>query len=158
MNYNKKIPAFTLSEILVVLAITAIVIGIAFSVLTLVTKQYNAMRDGYAFRSEVVKLKQRLSLDFNTASSANWNPKDEQLILFHREENIIYSWSPEYVIRNTDTLNLPIIEAIPMRQGLEVEKGVIDGLKLRASQGREDTHIFISREVDALTNLNAIWE
>ena len=56
MKYNKKIPAFTLSEVLIVLVITAIVIGIAFSVLTLVNKQYNAIRDSYTYKTAVLKL------------------------------------------------------------------------------------------------------
>ena len=61
-----KIKAFTLSEMLVVLLLTAIVVGIAFSILSLVQRQMggiqNTLEDGSRFR----QLKQQAAIDINT--------------------------------------------------------------------------------------------
>lgn len=158
MNSNKKIQAFTLSEMLVVLVITAIVIGIAFSVLTLVTKQYTAMKDSYTYKSEVLKLKQRLSLDFNSSQIIVWNPNEDQLIITKPEQTIIFQWDATAIIRNTDTIAVGIFESYLFQKGEPVLSGPIDGLKLICDKGGMTTPIFISRETDALTNMISQWD
>lgn len=158
MNSNKKIQAFTLSEMLIVLVITAIVIGIAFSVLTLITKQYNAMKDSYIYKSEVLKLKQRLSIDFNSSQNIVWNPNEEQLIITSSEQRIIYQWDVTAIIRNSDTIALGVSQSDLFQQGQPVLSGPIDGLRLICDKGGINTSIFVSRETDALTNMTSQWD
>ncbi len=158
MNSNKKIPAFTLSEVLIVLVITAIVVGIAFSVLTLIMKQYNAMKDSYIYKSEVLKLKQRLSIDFNSSQTIIWNPNEDQLIITKPEQTIIYQWDATAIIRNTDTIAVGISQSNIFQKGEPVLSGPIDGLKLISDKGGMKALIFVSRETDALTNMTSQWD
>jgi len=158
MNYNKKIPAYTLSEILIVLAITTIVIGIAFSALTLVTKQYNAMRDAYGYRTTVLQFKQQLLLDFDTAKDIHWEATEEILFIQGATQNISYEWNTDFIVRDTDTLNVGIEEALFLNNGKEVENGYIDGLALDCVTKGKRTRLFVSRKTDAQYSLEALWE
>ena len=79
MKSNKKIMAFTLSEMIVVLILTSIVIGLAFSVLNLVQKQMSAIQDNYNKSLELNKLETALWLDFNRYSDIRFNELDNEL-------------------------------------------------------------------------------
>ena len=60
---NKKLNSFTLSEMLVVLVITAIVVGLAFSVLSLVRKQVYRLQNDTDKRVQYDLLKNKLFID-----------------------------------------------------------------------------------------------
>lgn len=158
MNYNKKIPGFTLSEILVVLVITAIVIGIAFSVLRLVTKQYNAINASYTYRTEVQQLKQRLLVDVNQSKAMRLNTEEDQLEITGADEMIIYTWNQDQLIRNTDTLTIGITEATFMRNGITVENGAFDGLKLHLNHKGRELALFVAKETDAKSYIQPEWD
>ena len=68
ISIRKKTKAFTLSELLVVLLITVIVAGLAFTTLNLVQKQMRDIRVGFESSSEKGRLKQVLWKDFNSYS------------------------------------------------------------------------------------------
>jgi type II secretory pathway component PulJ len=159
MKYNKKIPAFTLSEVLIVLVITAIVIGIAFSVLTLVNKQYNAIRDSYTYKTAVLKLKQQLLVDFNQSQSIQWKADEGILIIESDAYNAItYEWNTAHTVRNTDTTEVGIKDVIFFRDGKDILGGYIDGLKLECTSKGRDTYLFVAREPDAQYSLQGLWD
>ena len=56
MQTNSKVQAFTLSEMIVVLIITSIVIGMAFSVLRLVQKHMGGIQDNFNRSTELNRL------------------------------------------------------------------------------------------------------
>ena len=88
-----KIKAFTLSEMLVVLLLTAIVVGIAFSILSLVQRQMggiqNTLEDGSRFR----QLKQQAAIDINTFQKFKFIKKDSALVFSHPMDSIVYKLS-----------------------------------------------------------------
>ncbi len=74
-----KIKAFTLSEMLVVLLITTLVVGLSFGVLQLVQKQMHGMSGHYETHTQINRLKQSLWIDFNSSDRAYFNPQTSQL-------------------------------------------------------------------------------
>ena len=60
-----KTPSFTLLELLVVMIITAIVVGMAFSVLRLVQNQIHAIKSNFEKTSTLALFEQQLWQDFN---------------------------------------------------------------------------------------------
>ena len=54
MYLKRKIKAFTLSEIIVVMLLTIIVIGLAFSVLTLIKKQMLLMENNFSKKTKEI--------------------------------------------------------------------------------------------------------
>jgi prepilin-type N-terminal cleavage/methylation domain-containing protein len=158
MTQKHKIPAFTLSEMLVVLAITSIVIAIAFTVLNLVTKQFTTMRKRYEERTEVTTFKQRLLFDFEKGSTAVWNEKQQQLDITVQDEIIRYEMASDYVLRDSDTIPFMIQNTRFYYKGDEIEEGVTDGLELTLMIANRPVPFFVSRKVDAQQEIQELWD
>lgn len=154
MKVNKKITSFTLPEILVILLISAIVVGLAFSVLHLVQQNYNSIRKNYRISTEVQHLQQQLNLDFNRYRKITFN-KDQQTLNFsHQLDSVFYSFKDDIIFRKKDTIALVAEEFIFYFNGLEVSSGPIDALKLRIG-GEAKTQLFIYKVNDAKTYVTA---
>ncbi len=158
MRQKHKIPAFTLSEILVVLAITSIVIALAFTVLNLITKQFTVMRTRYEERTEVTKFKQRLLFDFEKGSDVSWNERQQELAITIKEEIVSYEFASDYVLRDRDTIPFTVQNTQFYYKGEEIEEGVVDGLEVTMIIRGNTVRFFVSREVDAQQSIQEIWE
>lgn len=154
MRRLSKINAYTLSEIIVVLAITTIIVGIAFSVLSLVSKQYNAIKKAYAYRTQVLLTKQQLLVDFNSSLSVLYAENDEILIQFPNEK-ILYEITKEHITRDGDTIQLKVKNVLRYHQGREIDTGFVDAVKLQLGSEDVPLYLFASRENDAKTKLRA---
>ena len=69
MKNNFKIKAFTLSEMVVVTILTSIIVGIAFSVLSLVQRHMYSIKQNFNNNTELSKLEQALWIDFDMLSN-----------------------------------------------------------------------------------------
>lgn len=150
MRSNNKIPAFTLTEILVVLVISAIVVGLAFSVLDLVQKNMGAIKENYAATIEVRHVKQQLAMDFNRFGDISYDGRLGELLLRNPMDSIKYTLSDKLFLRNLDTIPVPVEGVQFFFLGNEISEGKIDAIKLlleRPSGG----FIFISKKNDAKT-------
>lgn len=158
MRPSSKIKAFTLSEVLVVLVITSIVVGIAFAVLRLVTLQLNAIQTTYARSIEVAKFKQRLLYDFDAAATVVWDLENQQLEITTPSAYITYEVFPEYVLRDTDTLAFKVQNIDFYYQGDTVEEGRIDGMHVQLEMAKKQTQFFVSRRSGARDTIERLWE
>lgn len=158
MKISKKIESFTLSEVLVVLVVTAIVVAIAFSVLRLTTQQYAAINARYKERAEIQKLEQRLYTDINTMNEVSWNAKERKLLVKNKERSVTYDWTTDYLIRNTDTVSYNTKEIRLFYKGVEVGEGVIDGLEIELLRTGQPIRLFVSRKLDAKEDLEKLWD
>lgn len=149
MNSNNKIPAFTLTEILVVLVISAIVVGMAFSVLDLVQRNMRAIKDNYTTTTEVQHLKQQLTIDFNRFQNLYYNGNLKQLYLKTPVDSINYRLSDHKFMRNNDTLMVPVEGVQFFFLGNAVDEGKVDAVKLFLN--KSNNFIFIARKNDAKT-------
>jgi len=158
MKPSDKIKAFTLSEVLVVLVITTIVIAIAFSVLNLVSQQLGAIRNSYENRTTIAKFKQRLLLDMDRSDQLYWDETTELLEISTGEETIVYEFINDYVIRSTDTIALEIKNAILYHKGVSVEEGIIDAINIAIAQPGGVIELFVSRTPGAQEQLGKRWD
>lgn len=158
MKISKKIESFTLSEVLVVLVVTAIVVAIAFSVLRLTTQQYAAINSRYKERAEIQKLKQRLYTDINTMNEVSWNAKERKLLVKNKERSVTYDWTADYLIRNMDTVSYNTKEIRLFYKGVEVEEGIIDGIEIELLRTGQPIRLFVSRKLDAKEDLEKLWD
>tara|TARA_R110002094_G_scaffold202065_1_gene173391 strand:+ start:295 stop:504 length:210 start_codon:yes stop_codon:yes gene_type:complete len=69
LKNNFKIKAFTLSEMVVVTILTSIIVGIAFSVLSLVQRHMYSIKQNFNNNTELSKLEQALWIDFDMLSN-----------------------------------------------------------------------------------------
>mgnify|MGYP000418643583 CR=1 FL=1 len=104
---STKYKAFTLSEMLVVLVVSSLVIAIAFSVLSMVRKQIITLQKNYGLKKELRSFELTFARDINTRSAICFNTKNN-LFLKGVDNNIRYQFLDSIVIREEDTLKIPI--------------------------------------------------
>lgn len=126
----KKIVAFTLSEMLVVLLLTIIVVGLAFSVLGLVQRQMGDIQNNYEEKTTDNLLQQALWVDFNSNAQIEFSAKWQVLSFSNELDGKTYKFYKGYILRNTDTLYTNFTIAKMFYKGEEVSKGYIDALEL----------------------------
>ncbi|RYJ42037.1 prepilin-type N-terminal cleavage/methylation domain-containing protein [Flavobacterium beibuense] len=148
---NNKVQSFTLSELLVVVIITVIVVGLAFSVLNLVQKQIHGIRKNFDKTTELALFEQQLYQDFNNSNSIIYQ---DNKIHITGLDTVYYTVYGDYSIRNNDTIPLRLQIIKTYLSGKEVKKGNIDGLLLSAEQEIPDYSIFVSGEKDASNLIN----
>ena len=149
----KKIEAFTLHEMLVVLLITALVVGMAFSVLHLVQVQMNGISSNYERNTELRLLRQRLWMDFNAHDRIWYKNQDRKLLLVNEVSEINYRFHEDMVVRELDTFHIKINELIPYFGAGGVDDGEIDAMDLMIGEkGR--TRLFVYKRNAATSYIN----
>ncbi len=148
MNNKNKIPAFTLTEILVVLVISAIVVGLAFSVLDLVQNNLRAIKGNYAATTEVQHLKQQLKIDFNRYHDIEYNKGFQGLKLKNAIDSVHYTFLDRIVTRNEDTIPVSISGVEFFFFGNSISEGKVDAVKIILREPSND-FLFVSKINDA---------
>ena len=154
MKSNNKIQAFTLSEIIVVLILTIIVVGLAFSVLGLVQKQMLAIQVNYNKSIELQKLETSLWIDFNRYSNIRYDAIEDQLILKHELDSISYSFSKDIIIKAQDTFSIPIETKTFYFDGVLSTTNKTDAITLRTTKAYQNRELFIFKKNDATTYMD----
>lgn len=153
MAIDKKIKAFTLSEMLVVLVISSIVTAAAFLILTMVQKQFMVVQKNINNKQEINFFERLLWRDFNTYT-INYQKKKDLLMLTNNIDSIQYSFFKEYTIREKDTFFVQITTKELFLDGNKVVNGVIDAIKIKTNPLFGNKKIFIYTSKDATYYLN----
>ncbi|UII76200.1 prepilin-type N-terminal cleavage/methylation domain-containing protein [Flagellimonas sp. HMM57] len=149
----KKIKAFTLSEMLVVLLLTLIVVGLAFSVLGLVQGQMNDIQIGYEERAQDNLLQQALWIDFNSYSDIYFSPQDGTLSLTDEIEKKEYRFFKTYVLNEKDTIFTDFKINRAFFLGKEVNSGKVDALEF-INEGEQLKTLFVYKRNTATDFMN----
>lgn len=150
---TKKVNAFTISELLVVLVISSIVISLTFIVLGLVQKQITQIQKGYQNQQEILLLKRVLLKDMNT-HQVFFNAKKNCLIFLSPLDTIQYGFKHNYIVREIDTFKLKIKEKQFRLDNSLVKSGWIDAMQLEFDQTFTSKKVFIYKVKDAAHYLN----
>lgn len=154
MQTKTKIQAFTLSEMVVVLIITSIVIGLAFSVLTLAQKHMSSIQKNFNKNTELNKLKQSLWLDFNRYSNIRYDHLEHVMILNNEIDSISYQFNETFIVKTIDTFNIQLQNKQVFFDGNIIEHGVIDAIKLETTKEFQNQILFVFKENDATHFMN----
>lgn len=146
---NSKIKAFTLSEMIVVLILTSIVVGLAFSVLNLVQKHMISIQQNYANTSALNKLETSLWLDINRYSKVEYNNLENELKFATAIDSITYLFSDNHIIKGIDTFPIPVKQKQFYFDGEHIENGEIDAIKLETNKTFQNQQLFIFKKNDA---------
>ncbi len=150
---NKKVKAFTLAEMLVVLVISGIVISLTMLILSLVQKQLKIIQTNNNKTTEIRLLERALWQDFNK-HRLFYNNTKQQLHCISEIDTVLYTFKPSYIIRNTDTLNVPIFKTITYLDGTTTINNNIDAIELQLSKEIANKTIFIYTNKDASYYIN----
>lgn len=151
---NPKVKSFTLSELLVVMIITAIVVGIAFSVLRLVQRQIRLIQKNYDKSVELAFFEQKLWQDFNEYPKVVFNSKENKLLLESEKDTVIYHFDSENVLRNKDTIKVKVGVDNVFLEGKKVSEGNVDAIRLNAKIELPEYTIFVFRKLDVNFYMN----
>ncbi|GAA3647239.1 PulJ/GspJ family protein [Flavivirga jejuensis] len=154
MKNNKKIQAFTINEMVVVLILSSIVVGLAFSVLSLVQKHMYGIQNNFAKNTELNKLEQSFWLDFNRYSDIKYNELEDKLTFATAIDSISYQFHKTFIIKNLDTFNIETQSKMLFFDGNEINQGFVDALKLETSKTLQSQQLFIFKDNDATHYLN----
>lgn len=149
---QKRLNSFTLSEVLVVLIITAIIIGIGFSVLRLVQREVLAIQRNFEKRTAISLFCQRISQDFDRSQEvAN---EDATLWLYSATDTVRYNFYHDYILRNSDTIPLKAGVKKKYLKGEETSKNRCDAVVLSLEREIPDYYLFLNSSPDAALYLN----
>ena len=151
---NNKVKSFTLPELLVVMIITAIVVGMAFSVLRLVQKQIRTIETNFEKTTSLALFEQRLWQDFNEMNTIQFNAKENSLLMESEMDTVMYSFQENFTLRNTDTIKLRLVANKLFFKGKEIQGGFIDALSISGKTELPDYEIFVSKKNDLTLFMN----
>lgn len=151
---ENRIKSFTLSELLVVMIITAIVVGMAFSVLRLVQKQIHTIQANFDKSSTLGLFEQKLWQDFNEPHIITYNEQEHSLLMLSEIDTVTYSFQENYTLRNNDTIPLKLTTHKAFFNGKEIKNGTIDALNISATASLLDYEIFVSKKNDITFFMN----
>lgn len=139
---------------IVVLLITVIVVGMAFSVLNLVQKQMNTIEGIYDVKLETNKLRQSLWADFNRYSYVFYNQKEERLYLSNELETKYYEITQNALVNQKDTFYIQLQSKAFYFNNQERTTGEVDAIELRTSKEAGNQQIFVYKQNAAATYVN----
>lgn len=148
-NPKNKIKAFTLSEMLVVLLLTVIVVGLAFAILNLVQRQMLGIQKAYDNKTENNQLKQALWIDFNSYSQIQWISESGELKFDGELKQTAYSFKQGYILKDRDTFYTDLIIKELYFKGSKVDEGSIDALELSISSNEGNAGLFFFKKNSA---------
>jgi prepilin-type N-terminal cleavage/methylation domain-containing protein len=117
---SKRVKAFTLVEMIVVMLLTAVVIGLAYEVFQVISKSYSS----FSAKNERINDVERLE---------HWLKRD-----FIRAENITAGGNKVCMIIGKDTVSYVFTDSVVTRQGLRVDAIRIEVKNITTTfQGKE---------------------
>lgn len=100
---SKKVPGFTIMEVTIAMLLSALVIGISYTVFSLVTRTYRTYQLKHQEMANVLRLDELLQMDFGRAEVVL---KDTDGIALKNSNRVIkYSFYPDYVLRRGITVD-----------------------------------------------------
>lgn len=155
MNWKThKIKAFTLHEMLVVLLITSLVVGMAYSVLRLVQIQMQGISSNYEQSTELNLLRQSLWMDFNQSDRVWFDTSKNELVLVNEVKEASYTFQQDRVIKDKDTFFIKIASLDRYFNGEKSNVGEIDALDLYTSEDQGSQRVFVSKRNAATSYVN----
>ena len=138
----------------VVIIITSIVVGIAFSVLSLVQKHMYSIQQNYNNNTELSKLEQALWIDFSKYSKIEYNAYEDELIFVSELDSTVYRFTDDCIIKSGDTLNIKLNDKAFFLDGTKTENNEIDAIKLITSKAFQEQQVFVFKHNDANLYMN----
>ncbi|WP_339609481.1 prepilin-type N-terminal cleavage/methylation domain-containing protein [uncultured Planktosalinus sp.] len=145
----KKAPSFTLTEMLIVLAISVIVVGLAFAVLQFVNKNIYDIQNNYSESTTTRLIEQQITVDFNKYHNIFYNEVADELVFKTPLDSITYNFKDDIVYRSSDTLFYGGYINELFMTGDPIQTGKVDALKIIFKDRKTPTSIFIYKDNDA---------
>lgn len=149
-----KVSSFTLSELLVVMAVSGILVTGAFYALNSVQKQVENLQKMFELEQKIYVLERQFFKEFQS-KSIYYNTDDNTLrIEDPNHKNVEYKFRSGYLLRNADTLGIQMKVNAVYEKGNIKKEGVIDAIDLQVEGVYNPNRLFISKRNDAAFYMN----
>ncbi len=149
-----RVPAFTLSEMIVVLLLTAIVVGLAFTVLNLVQKQFASVRDNFQQTTAIDGVEQQLWIDLYKSPEVTYDDGSRKLTFESPLRTTQYSLDDQYIEKEGDTLKAKVDSYTFYYEGEVVSSGKVDALRIEFDRKLQNRVLFVFKKKDAEKFMN----
>lgn len=149
-----KIKAFTLSEMVIVVLLTVIVAGIAFSVLQLVQKHMYAIQTNFKHATDITLLEQSLHIDTNRSNHIKYDELESTLYFISEIDTVSYKFETTHIQKATDTFNVAVIDKLFYFKGEATTANRVDAFKFTTAKEFQSKSIFIFKRNTANTYMN----
>ncbi len=143
-----KIKAFTLTEVMVVIVISTIVAGLAFTVLGVVQGNLRNIEDNYEYKTQIQALETAFTIDFNTFPHITWDPRENSIHMSSPLSERKYKLFTDSIVTDVETHVLKIKEKTFYYEGEEVNAGAIDAIRFTFYKTREPHQLFVYKYND----------
>ena len=153
MNKQKKIQAFTLGELLVVMVISSIVVTVSFMALGNIQKQVRSINTTFERQQKILSFERLLLLDLHTHEALFF--EDTKKFLFQNSnERIQYSLLGDKILRASDTIALAVQQFQLYLEGEKVTSGRFDAVEFSFSDTYNQQGFFIYKRNDGAHYIN----
>ena len=144
-----KVKALTLNEMVIVMIITTIVVGLAFTVLSIIQRHMWSIKQNFSLNTELNRLEEVLWIDANNYNTISYN-KEESMVKFKTVlDSMTYQFHKDYVLRDKDTFYLQIAYKAFYFNGAKVTEGKVDAIDIKLSKKYRDQRLFVFKINDA---------
>ena len=133
----------------VVLILSSIVAGLAFSVLTLVQRHMQGIQGNFNNNTELDKLDQLLWLDFNRCQNMTFQPSENRLVFLSAMDTTYYEFHDNNIIKDLDTFPIPLKNRTLYFNGETVGLGKVDALRIETTKLFQERILFVYKQNDA---------
>lgn len=153
MNKFRKIQAFTMGELLVVMVISSIVVTVAFMALSNVQKQVRLVNKTFSLQQEILYLERMLVEDLHK-HNGNFDSLRNTIVFSQKKDTIKYQFGSNNIIRGKDTLEMSKNQLVLYLEGEVVTTGSFDAIEFSFADTYNQQGFFISKKKDAAYYVN----
>ena len=148
MKRSGKIKSFTLTEMMVVLVISAIVVGLAFTILSIVQKNMLSIEENYTYSTELTQLEVALTADFNSFTRVDWIENQDMLQFSSPLASRSYVFYQDSIVSDISTFKVQLKDKSFFFEGKNINSGSIDAIKLKFAKTSDNHAIFVYKKND----------
>lgn len=137
---------------MVAIVITLLVVGMAFSVLSLVQRHMTGISYNLNNSTRLDILEQALWIDFNRFEKVQY--KNDELVFKNEIDSIRYKIQDEKIIRTIDTFDIQLQDFELLLDGKKVNSGFINAVKLVTGKESQNKILFVYKKNDATLYMN----
>lgn len=142
-----------MGELLVVMVISSIVVTLSFLALENVQRQIRSINQTYEKQQKILKLERLITMDLYEFEG-QFDVANNQLVFSNSKNVIQYKLNTDHIIRQKDTIALPMKSKTFYLEGEKVASGQFDALELTFSDTYTQQGFFLYRKHDASYYMN----
>ena len=149
----RKIQAFTLGELLVVMVISSIIVTVSFMALGNIQRQVKSVNETFERQQKILALERILTSDLHS-HEAQYLGESKTMVFENSFERIQYRILPNKIARNTDTLQISIGQVQLYLEGQKVSAGRFDAIEFSFSDTFDQQGFFVYKRNDGAHYIN----